>query len=290
MYLAAGVVGGSGSRTRFGKPSADLQVRVAVPGHPRFESNRRRAIVRSTLANYRGTTMTIRDTLPIIGLFLFAGCGGGSSSPPGPPPPPPPPPPSATTTISYDLADFDAVFVNGSYEISVQRGDNFRVEITIDTSEAGKLDVGQIGDVLRVDFLRGSDVRADTLNAVIEMPSLNSIELHGSNNAFVSGFDTNLMEMIVDGDNVITCSDGNYEYLMATVSGSSLIELANIAPVPGAHFEVSGSSTATVNLLDFASVTGLLAGSANLMYYGTDVNFEMNVAPAAAITRLGSSL
>ena len=225
----------------------------------------------------------------LLGLSLITGCGGGGSGTSTPPPSPPPPPPAATQTLSYSAADFERIAVNGSFEIEITQGSDYLVEVTIDSAEAAKLNVVSDGTTLDIGFLPGSDVRADTLQAVVRAPVLERLELDGSNNATVSGFDTSFFEIDINGSNVVTSFNTSYEYVFATVAGNSLIDFANVTAAPAAHFDVSGDSTATINLQDFATVTGSVMNTASFMYYGTDVSLQMDVAPTASVQRLGGS-
>ena len=65
---------------------------------------------------------------------------------------------------------------------------------------------------------------------------------------------------------------------------------ASIAPAPGAHFELAGSSSAVINLMDSATVTGVLSGTSALSYYGSDIVFDLSVAITASLARLGGTL
>ncbi len=63
----------------------------------------------------------------------------------------------------------------------------------------------------------------------------------------------------------------------------------NVTPLPAAHVDLSGSSSTTLNLMDFATVTGSLSGTSALFYYGTNINLQLTVANSSSITRLGGT-
>lgn len=225
----------------------------------------------------------------VLGLALLAGCGGGGGGDGTNPPPPPPPPPESVQTVAYDIGDFRRLNINGSFFTTVRRADDYRVEITIDADEAGKLDVARNGEQLDVGFLPGSDVRASTLQAVIEMPELHGIDLSGSNHVEVTGFDAGAHEIASNGDSFLLYRDCRLDFVTADVFGSALIELVDVAAIPAAHIDMYGSSTVIVNLMDAATVTGSLMGTSALSYYGSNVTFQMNVAGSATVARLGGS-
>lgn len=198
--------------------------------------------------------------------------------------------PVIVDTIDYEVSDFVSIDVNGSFEVTLRQGSSFKVEVRIDSTEASKLDVGVQGDRLNIGFIPNVDVRADTLEAVIEMPNIEALTLNGSNNVLLTGFNGATLEVSIDGDNVLDGRDSTFDYVMATVSGSSLLDFTDVTALPSAHIELSGSSSATLNLMDFASITGSLTGTSALLYYGSSINLELTVGNAANVTRLGGTI
>ncbi len=228
--------------------------------------------------------MNARITTAILASSILMGCGGGSSTGKIDPPIVP-----DTDTIPYDATNFVDVNVNGSFDVTIRQSNSFRVVITIDSTEANKLDVGVDGNTLNIGFIPNVDVRAVTLEAVIEMPMIEAINLTGSNNATLIGFTGVTLGVSIDGSNVLQCQNSTFDYVIATVSGSSLLEFANVTPLPAAHVDLSGSTSTTLNLMDFATVTGSLSGTSALFYYGSNINLQLTVANSSSITRLGGT-
>ena len=69
-----------------------------------------------------------------------------------------------------------------------------------------------------------------------------------------------------------------------------MIDLSGMTPAPVANIELSGDSTATLNLMDFATVTGSLTGTSTFSYYGSNIVLQLNVAPTSSVRRLGGTL
>ncbi|MBT8076964.1 MAG: DUF2807 domain-containing protein [Gammaproteobacteria bacterium] len=227
----------------------------------------------------------------LIALLLIAACtacgGGGSGN--DVQIIDPPPTNSAQRVIEYGINDFTGIEINGSFVTTVTEAANYRVEITIDSTEASKLDVRRDGSNLSIGFLPGSDVRADTLRAVVQMPVLEELILIGSNNVETSGFSGSVLRVSSNGSNVLDSAGLEFDLIMADAFGDSLLDFTNISPAPGAHFELSGSTTAVINLMNSANVTGTLAGTSALSYYGSDIFFDLTLAPTASVTRLGDT-
>ncbi len=230
--------------------------------------------------------MNIRHFSAITFATVLLGCGGGS----GGGNPPPPPPPEIPVTVDFELADFTAVKIDASFDYSIQQGNDFSVEITIDSSFANHLDVTVSGDMLLVGFKPNSDVRTRVLEAVIVMPAVQRIELTGSVVGTLAGFSGNTLDVLLSGNAFLEGINLNYIYVTVDGNGSAGFDMSDVAPLPGTNIQLVGSGTVTLNLMDFATVTGALSGSASLFYYGTNVDLQVSTSNAASITRLGATL
>lgn len=216
--------------------------------------------------------------------FLI-GCGGGGGS--GGVSPPPPPPPENPVTVDFALADFTGVKIDASFDLAIQQGNEFAVEVTIDSSFANDLDVTVNNKMLQVGFKPNTDIRARTLEAVIVMPAIDQIELTGSVVGTVAGFSGNTLDVLLSGNAFLEGINLTYNYVTVNGNGSAGFDMSDIAPLPGVDVQLVGSGAVTLNLMDFATVTGALAGDASLFYYGTNVNLQVSTSNAASVTRLG---
>ncbi len=235
--------------------------------------------------------MNIRNTISIGFAAVLIGCGGGGSDGvTSPPPPPPPPPPGNPVNVGFALADFTGVKIDASFDYSIRQGNDFSVEITIDSSFADDLDVLVDGDIMQVGFKPNTDVRARTLEAVIVMPDINRIDLTGSVNGTVAGFSGNTLDILLSGSAVLEGINLSYNYVTVNGNGSAQFDMSDVAALPAADIQLVGSGSVTLNLTDFATVTGALSGDASLFYYGSNVNLQVTLSNTASITRLGKTL
>ena len=232
--------------------------------------------------------MNTRHIFAIGFVSALIGCGGGGSDGGNPPPPPPPPPPPVT--VDFALADFTGVTMDASFDYSIQQGNAFAVEVTIDSTYVDDLDVVVDGDMLHVGFKPDRDIRATTLEAVIVLPEIDLIELTGSVHGTVAGFTGNTLDVTVSGSAALEGINLNYSYLTIDGNGSASVDISDVAPLPAADIQLNGSGSATLNLMDFATVTGSLNGTTSLSYYGSNVNLQISTSNGASITRLGGTL
>ena len=223
----------------------------------------------------------------IIGLAAaLVGCNSDS----GTSPPPPPPPPERTVMVEFDVSDFNAISMDASFVYSIQQGNDYFVEITIDESYANVLDVNVQGETLNVGFMPGNDVRADTLEAIIVLPELFQIDLSGSVQGTVAGFTGNTLDITAFGSPELEGVNLSYNFVTVNSNGSGDVDLSGVAAIPTADVQLNGNGSATLNLMDFATVTGTLSGSTSLFYYGSNVNLQVGTNNSSSITRLGGTL
>ena len=225
--------------------------------------------------------------ISIVFLNGLGGCGGGG----GDGGPPPPPPVVQTETISFDLSDFSEIEVGASFEVAIQQGDSFAVEFTVDEDIVDLVAATREGQRLKVDRREDftGDIRADTMEAVITLPTLTRIDLNGSAYAEVAGFTGSFLEVNLTGSASIEGTNMVIDFVSATLSGNSQLLFRDVAPVPAGHFELGGSSRVVVNLMSGGTLTGFAQSSSDLSYYGSDVGIDVSTSNTATVTRLGDT-
>ena len=229
--------------------------------------------------------MKLQHCLTIGCAAVLIGCNSSSSRSN----PSPPPPPDTPVTVNFEITDFNSVSMDASFDYSIRQGNEYLVEITIDSSYAADLDVFLEGSTLNVGFEPGNDIRAETLEAVIVLPDVNRIELSGSVHGTVAGFSGNTLEIALRGSPVVEGVNLDYSYVAIDSNGSGSADLSDVVAIPAADVQLNGSGTATLNLMDFATVTGSLAGTTSLNYYGSGINLQVSTSNGASITRLGGT-
>lgn len=226
--------------------------------------------------------------LPIVAAsVVLAACNSGSDS--GGTSTIDPPIAMEPVTRSFAATDFTGVAINGSFASTIRQGDDFIVELNVDADVVNLLDVFVDGSILRIGFIPNSDIRATTLEASVTMPALERIELNGSNHVELRDFSGSTINVDLEGSNFLSTRNAAYDFMTARVNGMVLFEFIDVAALPAAHIDISGSSTATLNLMDFATLTGSVMGTSTLGYYGSNINIDLNTAPTATVVRLGAS-
>lgn len=226
----------------------------------------------------------------LLGLLGITGCGGGGGDSTSPPPPPPPPA-NATETVTFAETDFSEITVGASFQIAVQRSDDFGVELTVDEDITDLLAVTREGARLRIGFREDfvGDIRAQTLEGVVRLPALARVELEGSAQTTINGFTGSALEIALSGSSILESSSTTMDFLSATLAGNSQLLFENSPALPAAHVELTGSSLCTLNIMAGGTLTGSASGSSHLSYWGTNISLDVTTSNTASVTRLGDT-
>lgn len=179
-------------------------------------------------------------------------------------------------TRTYDFADFDGVNVAGQWQVTIERGDAWRVSVDVPAEVADLVRVERKGDALDLayafrfgGFTRGfGDVdRQRPFQATITMPALEALSLKGASQLSFSGFEGSALSLNVSGAVVLTGAASRFDTLTLDLSGAGSVNLADV-PVTDANVDISGAASVTLRMAG-GRLSGDLSGTANLEYYGT---------------------
>ncbi len=193
-----------------------------------------------------------------------------------------------TTSVTFSFNDFTGVSVVGPVSVSIVPGP-YSIRVTVDSGLHRRLDVREEGQLLIVEFEPGSEIDSQTLTVEIVMPTLGSISLTCPAVATISGFNGSFLEVQLAGVATLEGQNVSYDLLMANVDAESVLLMEDISPLPAADVNVSGVSSATVNMMDNGVLTGTATGVSSLSYYGTNVTVIVAKDLNSRVNRLGSS-
>jgi hypothetical protein len=204
-------------------------------------------------------------------------------------------------TEEFDLSGFDKVEVSSAFDVEIRQAEAFSVVVRVDDSVKPYLDVVQQGSSLRIGLkpLSPATVIAVTLEAEVTMPELTGLELSGAADVSVTDFkskeplyveasgasslrgdiEAGGVRFDVSGASDVRLS-GSGDDLIMGVSGASSADLADF-PVADANIEVSGASSAAVN------VSGRLdaeaSGASRVRYRGSPTLGRVDSSGGASI-------
>ncbi len=222
-----------------------------------------------------------------MGLLLavtvaFTACGGGGGGDGGGGT-------NLTTTVTFPFNNFTGVSVVGPFSVSIVPGP-YSIRVTVDSGLHRRLDVREEGQLLIVGFEAGADIDSQTQEVAITMPTLTSINLAGLTSGTISGFNDSVLDVHLAGIAVLEAQNLRYDFLMADVAGVSHLSMDDVRPLPAANLNVAGVSSATVNMMDHAVLTGRVEGISTLSYYGSNVTIDVFIEDEfSSVRRLGDS-
>jgi len=204
-------------------------------------------------------------------------------------------------TREFDLSGFDQVEVTNAFEVEIRQGDAFSVIVRVDDNVEQYLDVVQQASTLRIGLkpISSGTMSATTLEAEVTMPALTGLELSGASDVSVADFKSTVplyvevsgasslrgdieaggLRFDFSGASEVKLS-GSGEDLVMDVSGASSADLAGF-PVADADIEVSGASSATVNVSGQLDLE--VSGTSRVRYRGNPTLGSVDASGGSSI-------
>lgn len=171
---------------------------------------------------------------------------------------------------NYDVSGFDGVDTSGQWQVTIERGDVWRVAVEAPVELLDEL-VEVRGDRLLLGFGEGwcPGCFRDGLDlqATITMPALESLDSSGASTVSFSGFDGSTLSIDVSGAGRLRGTASRYDRLMLDMSGAAEIDLDDV-PVTDAEVDISGAGNVDLRMAG-GRLSGDMSGAANLEYSGT---------------------
>lgn len=193
-----------------------------------------------------------------------------------------------TEMLRYDFQDFDEITIGGAFDARITSDAGFSVDVTVDQAAINQFDVWQQGTRVNIGIL-GETSQFDTLEAAVSAPTLERLELTGVVNGWLSGFSQAQLNVALSGVSALYGEADAITSLAASVDGVSQLDFGNVRPISAAFVNVSGVSSATLNMGIGASLSGTVTGTSRLFYYGTDVDLNVLEDATASVVRLGAT-
>jgi hypothetical protein len=176
------------------------------------------------------------------------------------------------TTRDYDYADFRGVEVSGQWQVTIERGDDWRVSVDMPAEVVDQIQVQRQADGDAVDlegpwWLGEFDGEEAALQATITMPALESVDVSGASFVAFSGFDGGTLELDFSGAGQLRGTASRFDRLELDMSGASAIDLSEV-PVTDANVDISGAGNIKLQMAG-GRLTGDLSGASSLEYTGT---------------------
>jgi hypothetical protein len=171
---------------------------------------------------------------------------------------------------TYDHSGFDRVDVSGQWDITLERGDAWRVAVEVPAELADDVAVELAGDELSLSLERGwwpgGFGGGNELRATVTMPALEALDLSGATNLRFSGFDGAELSVDMSGAGDVRGNASRFDRLTLDMSGAGNADFGDVT-VTDADVDVSGAGNVRLRMAG-GRLTGDMSGAGNLEYSG----------------------
>ena len=199
----------------------------------------------------------------------------------------------------YSIVDFDRLEMGSAFNIEVEQGNAFSLQVKGDRRNIDDLDVYKSGSTLVIEFDDNANRHHDTyIN--ITMPGLKGVNFSGASVSKIRGFDSEEdLDLYLSGASTAQL-DANYREIDLVISGASNLVLfgsgdefrAEISgastlyafdyPVRQAMIDISGASEGKVAVTDELKVTA--EGASSILYHGNP-SVISNISGASTVQK-----
>jgi hypothetical protein len=184
------------------------------------------------------------------------------------------------STETRDVKDFNRIKSTGSFDIYVEVGKDYSLEITFDDNLIDLVSTEVRGKTLYLDTEESFRSRR-SCKINITVPDLELVKLSGSGDIEVVNLDCEKFEYTISGSGDLIAS-GKVDELEVRVSGSGDIDTRElIAKV--VYASVSGSGD--IKLYAEETFEGRISGSGDIDYYGDPENVSTSVSGSGDISK-----
>ena len=206
-----------------------------------------------------------------------------------------------TVTRGYEQSGFHQVVAGSAFQVSITRGENWSLAVTVDDNLLEFVEVVQSKETLRLGLKPNLSIRQATLKADVTMPELTGLELGGASRAAIDGFSSDrslevelhgasrLRGDIKSGDARFQASGashleltGRARSLKVKASGASHVGLERFGS-ENATVTASGASHVTVNAQGNLEVEA--SGASSVRYLGTPASVNSHASGASSVRR-----
>ncbi len=131
----------------------------------------------------------------------------------------------------YGLRDFNRVDLSGLFDVQIEKGDDFAVELDGTSKEKDRYDIYLSGETLVIDFDDDKNFfwkkdlfKDDKVKIKITMPQLEDLKIKGAGQLYVKGFEEDDLEIDILGA-VEAEADIDVKNLTIDLTGASTLEL-----------------------------------------------------------------
>lgn len=208
-------------------------------------------------------------------------------------------------TLTEEFVGFNRVEASHAFEIEINQGDEYSVEIRADEEFVDYLEITKRGNTLDLDLKEGFSYSFvdGVMEASITMPELVLVRLSGASGAEVDGFDSNgRFNAELSGDSTLTGNMGAGSIVLdlsgsSDLSGAYTSSNADLKASGASHIKLSGSGQdvridasgdSTVDLVEFVSEdTTVEVSGASEVVINANGTVDVSASGASKVRQVG---
>jgi len=193
-------------------------------------------------------------------------------------------------TREVALRDFSGLALQGPWDVNVQQGAEWSVELEHPDNITSELNVEVRNGQLLLEWngpqgdRRSSLGRRTPLFARVVMPRLDSVRIVGTSQTEFDGFGGERLEVHVSGAANVVGEDSRYASLDLAVSGAGRVDLRE-ATFTDAHVDLAGAADVELSM-NGGTLSGSLAGAGNIRYRGSVAEERVDVSGFGRVRRV----
>ncbi len=184
-------------------------------------------------------------------------------------------------TVNRDLSQFNAIDLQGNYQLNVTVGTSQQVSITTDSNLIQYIHTKVKGKTLIVKTQKNIAL-STTQPPLIEVAvqNLNQVNLSGNGIISINGIKTNEFDLSIDGNGHVTLA-GNVQDFEVNLNGNGEV-IANDLIADTAAVKLNGSGN--MNVYASRKLSIKLNGSGKVQYYGEPRELEQKINGNGEVT------
>lgn len=187
-------------------------------------------------------------------------------------------------TVTYDIADFDGIIVNGAYDVAFTQGDNYAVSVTAPEDFFDKLEVERTADGrLQLNTKHNTRIKTN-VEVAVTAPSLVFLEVNGAGDVEIAkGLRSESpLTINVNGAGDLEMEDIACASLKITVQGAGDVDVDNLT-CGDVAVTVDGAGDVDLTDIDVNVLEVTISGAGDTKLSGKAAKAVLSISGAGAI-------
>jgi len=186
-------------------------------------------------------------------------------------------------TEEFAVEGFDRVVTEGTWQVEITAGSEYRVRITADEEVLERLIVERRNDSLFLDMPGNLPIGGLDVEAEVTMPSLDRVETKGGADVFIRNFDLDSLRVQSEGAANVEAEGSRIETLYVESEGATNIDFKD-SDVVNAEVRIAGAGNVILTMAG-GRLTGSLEGVGQLSYGGEVSEESVDVRGLGSVDR-----